>query len=43
MALWVLYSLLTRQWGFIPGALIYAGVYWHCYRHWGRLDAKDHA
>lgn len=46
--LWVVYTLTTRQWGFLVSAALYGGVYVHNILRWrgvkgeipGRADAQ---
>jgi hypothetical protein len=43
-AVWVVYACVTRQWGFIPGAALYATVSAHAWRSWandGRSEANN--
>lgn len=34
MVLWMVYSVATAQWGFLPGAGVYALLYGHNWHHW---------
>jgi len=31
---WFVYAIVTRQWGFLPGCLIYAGLNHHNMTRW---------
>lgn len=33
-ALWLVYSLVTQQWGFLLGCVFYSAVYWDNNRRW---------
>ena len=39
--LWMLYAVVTKQYGFIFSALAYAAVYIQSHRHWKALDKEQ--
>jgi hypothetical protein len=39
---WTAYAVVTRQWGFIMSAMVYAGIYARNYRRWA-LEEKRKA
>ncbi len=38
--LWIVYAVVTRQWGFIASAFIYGAVYARNYATWRREQTK---
>lgn len=38
--LWIIYAVITKQYGFIFSALAYAAVYIQSHRHWKSLESE---